>query len=175
MELCFRNSEGLLDVARLREAWRHLRELPRHDPDVMTHGDLTPGNVLVADGRLTGILDAGGLGPADPALDLVAAWHLLDTQPRRTLWQALGSDDLQWERGKAWAFEQAIGATWYYLDSNPGHEPNGSTHPWPHPHRPLTWAQRTCIETTLGTMTHANADAYRLRLLTTLTAPSPNT
>ena len=31
----------------------------------------------------------------------------------------LVSDDLQWERGKAWAFEQAMGATWYYVESNP--------------------------------------------------------
>jgi hypothetical protein len=32
--------------------------------DVMTHGGLIPGNVLVSDGRLAGILDAGGLGLA---------------------------------------------------------------------------------------------------------------
>jgi hypothetical protein len=30
----------------------------------------------------------------------------------------LGCDDLDWERGKAWAFEQAMGAIWYYADSN---------------------------------------------------------
>ena len=40
----------------------------------MSHGDLIPGNVLVNDGRLVGILDCGGFGPADPALDLVAAF-----------------------------------------------------------------------------------------------------
>ncbi len=41
----------------------------------MTHGDLIPGNVLVADARLAGVIDVGGLGPADPALDPVAAWR----------------------------------------------------------------------------------------------------
>ena len=25
----------------------------------------------------------------------------------------------EWERGKAWAFEQAMGLVWYYADSNP--------------------------------------------------------
>jgi aminoglycoside phosphotransferase (APT) family kinase protein len=85
----------------------------------MTHGALIPGNVLVKDGRLTGVLDVGGLGPADPALDLVCAWHLLDREPRRTLRQALDCDDLEWARGQAWAFEQAMGVVWYYATSNP--------------------------------------------------------
>ena len=86
--------------------------------DVMSHGDLIPGNVLVSDGRLAGVLDVGGLGPADPALDLVAAWHLLEPGPRQVLRDDLRCDDLEWERGKAWAFEQAMGAIWYYADSN---------------------------------------------------------
>lgn len=31
----------------------------------------------------------------------------------------LGSSDLEWERGAAWAFVQAIGLVWYYVDTNP--------------------------------------------------------
>lgn len=119
MEECFERSEQLLDVRRLRRVWEGLRQLPRESPDRMTHGDLTPGNVLVAHGRLAGVLDVGGFGPADPAVDLVAAWHLLNADPRRILREALGCDALEWERGKAWAFEQAMGAVWYYLDTNP--------------------------------------------------------
>lgn len=119
METCFEQSEQLLDVPRLRRIWTRLRALPRESPDKMTHGDLTPGNVLVSHGRLAGILDVGGLGPADPALDLVGAWHLLDTGPRQLLRDGLRCDELEWHRGKAWAFEQAMGATWYYVESNP--------------------------------------------------------
>ena len=61
----------------------------------------------------------GGLGPADRALDLVAAWHLLDVGPRQALRDDLGSEDLEWARGAAWALQQALGAGWYYVDSNP--------------------------------------------------------
>jgi len=58
-------------------------------------------------------------GPADPALDLVGAWHLLDAGPRELLRAGLRCNELEWERGKAWAFEQSMGAVWYYAESNP--------------------------------------------------------
>ncbi|MFC8433553.1 aminoglycoside phosphotransferase family protein [Streptomyces sp. NPDC057253] len=119
MTTCFEESEGLLDVPRLRRLWSRFRELPRTSADVMSHGDLIPGNVLVTGDRLTGVLDTGGFGPADPALDLVSAWHLLRPGPRDVLRRTLACDDLEWERGKAWAFEQAMGLVWYYVDSNP--------------------------------------------------------
>ncbi|WP_239116953.1 aminoglycoside phosphotransferase family protein [Planotetraspora phitsanulokensis] len=119
MEICFKHSEQLLDVRRLRQMWQNLRSLPRETADVMTHGDLIPGNVLVSAGRLAGILDVGGFGAADPALDLVSAWHLLEAGPRQELRRDLECGDLEWERGKAWAFEQAMGLVWYYLETNP--------------------------------------------------------
>jgi aminoglycoside phosphotransferase (APT) family kinase protein len=119
MQTCFERSVGLVDVERLRRMWAELRELPRAKTVAMTHGDLIPGNVLVGRDRLVGILDVGGLGPADPALDLVAAWHLLEEEPRRRLREDLGCDEQEWQRGKAWAFEQAMGAVWYYRASNP--------------------------------------------------------
>jgi aminoglycoside phosphotransferase (APT) family kinase protein len=119
VQTCFARSTGLLDVARLRALWHDFRELPRVDDDVMTHGDLIPGNLLVTDGRLTGVLDVGGLGAADPALDLVGAWHVLEDGPRRTFRDDLACGDLEWERGKAWAFVQAMGVVWYYVESNP--------------------------------------------------------
>jgi len=119
MEACFERSEHLLDVPQLRRTWAAMRVLPRTARDVMTHGDLIPGNVLVCGGRLAGVIDVGDMGPADPALDLVGAWHLLEAGPRQVIRDDLECSDLEWERGKAWAFEQSMGAVWYYIDSNP--------------------------------------------------------
>ena len=119
METCFERSEQLLDVPQLRRTWAIMRVLPRSARDVMTHGDLIPGNVLVSNGRLAGVIDVGGMGPADPALDLLGAWNLLEAGPRQVLRDDLKCEDLEWERGKAWAFEQSMGAVWYYVESNP--------------------------------------------------------
>lgn len=119
MATCFERSEGLLDVAQLRHLWSVMRELPRIGSDAMTHGDLTPGNILVANGRLAAVIDVGGLGPADPALDLVGAWHLLEVGPRLALREDLRCGSLEWDRGKAWAFVQSMGLVWYYAASNP--------------------------------------------------------
>ncbi len=109
MRECFSKSEGLLDVERLRRMWSRYRELPDHTYEVMSHGDLIPGNVLVAEGRLTGVLDVGGLGPADPALDLAGSWHLLEDGPREVFRTTIRCSDLEWKRSQAWAFEQATG------------------------------------------------------------------
>ena len=120
MEICFSRSGQLLDVPLLRRMWEALRTAPRPDQrDVMSHGDLIPGNILVADGRLAGVIDVGGFGPADPALDLVGAWHLLDAGPRQVFREKLACDDHEWERGKGWAFVQSMGMVWYYVESNP--------------------------------------------------------
>lgn len=119
MGTCLSKSAGLLDVAPLARLWASLRDLPREAPDVMSHGDLTPGNVLVAGGRLAGVLDLGSFGAADPALDLISAWNLFEAGPRAVLRRALACSDLEWERSRAWAFQQAMGLVWYYADSNP--------------------------------------------------------
>ncbi|MHB2028671.1 MAG: aminoglycoside phosphotransferase family protein [Acidimicrobiales bacterium] len=118
VETCIRKSATMFDAHRLEEMWDYFRALPRTSPDVMTHGDLTPPNILVDRGRLVGVFECGGFAPADPALDVIAGWHLLEDGPRTVLRAELHCDELEWERSKAWAFQQALGAVWYYADSN---------------------------------------------------------
>jgi aminoglycoside phosphotransferase (APT) family kinase protein len=90
----------------------------------MAHGDLHPANLLVsgsgAGTRLAGVVDAGGFGPADPALDLIVPWTLFEAPTRDRMRAALGADDVEWARGAAWAFVQAMGLVWYYVETNPG-------------------------------------------------------
>jgi aminoglycoside phosphotransferase (APT) family kinase protein len=63
-------------------------------------------------------LDTGGFRAADPALDLVSAWHLLDATQSNVVRARLNPDEVQWRRGMASAFEQAMVLVWYYEVSN---------------------------------------------------------
>ncbi|MFC0645588.1 aminoglycoside phosphotransferase family protein [Cellulomonas phragmiteti] len=81
---------------------------------VWLHGDLAPGNLVVRDGRLVGLLDWGGAGRGDPAGDLGPAWNLLDAPSRAVLRAVLGDDDATWSRGRGWALRQALLQLPYY-------------------------------------------------------------
>ncbi len=84
------------------------------------HGDLLPGNLLVVDGRLSAVIDFGGLNVGDSACDLQPAWNVF-AGDSRTLYRAeLHVDDASWLRGRGWALCQAVSALPYYWDSNPG-------------------------------------------------------
>jgi aminoglycoside phosphotransferase (APT) family kinase protein len=93
----------------------------------MSHRDLTPPNVLIDGERIVGILDAGGFCPADPAVDLVSAWHLLDRDRREVVRGRLRVHRDEWLRGAAWAFAQAMGLVWYYHRTNPSMSALGRT------------------------------------------------
>lgn len=131
MSLCFARSGHLIDVPAAEGLWRALRELPSPVADAMCHRDLTPPNLLVdlRDGelRLAGVLDGGDFGPADPALDLVSAWHLFDAPAREVIRVNLHAGEVEWLRGAAWALQQAMGLVWYYEESNPAMSRLGRT------------------------------------------------
>lgn len=112
-------SSGLIDTMGLADLWARLRSTPRADADTWTHGDLMPGNLLVLEGRLNGVIDVGQLAVADAALDLQPAWNLFTPLTRAAFREALDCDDHEWDRGKGWAFAQAIGCLWYYRETNP--------------------------------------------------------
>ncbi|MGZ0151547.1 aminoglycoside phosphotransferase family protein [Kribbella sp. WER1] len=112
-------SRGMIDVDALARLWTDLRTTPRTEPDAWTHRDLMPGNLLVADGRLAGVIDVGTFTVSDPAMDLQPAWNLLGPTARAAFRTALGSDDAEWRRGMGWSFAQAIGCLWYYVETNP--------------------------------------------------------
>jgi aminoglycoside phosphotransferase (APT) family kinase protein len=109
-----------LDIRALAESWRDsLAASAWPGSPVWVHCDLLPGNVLVENGRLVGVLDFAASGVGDPACDLMAAWSMLPTSGRRMLRDLLDVDDATWSRGRGWALAQAVIALPYYRESNP--------------------------------------------------------
>jgi aminoglycoside phosphotransferase (APT) family kinase protein len=96
----------LFDPGRVRQAWSRLRDVPPPSaPPCWIHTDLSAENLLVApDGRLTGVIDFGGVGVGDRSVDLLYAWGMFDPQPRELFRRESGADEATWLRGRAWAF-----------------------------------------------------------------------
>jgi aminoglycoside phosphotransferase (APT) family kinase protein len=109
-----------IDVGAVTAAWEAALRAPEWQrPPVWIHGDLSSGNLLVEQGRLSAVIDFGCLGVGDPACDLMVAWTLLSAEARVVLRAALSVDDATWARGRGWALSWALIALPYYLETNP--------------------------------------------------------
>ena len=102
------------------ELWERAAAAPEWQGErVWLHADLDARNVLVRDGRLSGAIDWGCVGAGDPAVDLMAAWKLLNTDGRGRFRDALSVDEDTWLRARGWALSQALLALHYYtLETN---------------------------------------------------------
>lgn len=111
---------GVLDREKTSAAWNEALAAPPFTArPVWVHGDLQPGNVLVAEDRLTAVIDFGCTGLADPAVDLIAAWYLLTAGARKTFRTAVAADDATWTRGRGWALSIALLELAHYREANP--------------------------------------------------------
>lgn len=62
-----------------REVWSRLNTLvPARMDRVVTHGDFSLDNIFLHRGRVSGVLDVGRLGVADPYQDLAILWNNLE-------------------------------------------------------------------------------------------------
>jgi aminoglycoside phosphotransferase (APT) family kinase protein len=110
-----------VDAPGAAELWEAAMHAPEWDaPRVWIHADLDRRNVLERDGRLVAVLDWGGAGVGDPAIDAMAAWKLVARAERARFRALLDVDDATWLRAQGWALSQALIALAYYTpESNP--------------------------------------------------------
>jgi aminoglycoside phosphotransferase (APT) family kinase protein len=111
--------EGKIDTGPPTAAWQAALCVPAWSGrPVWIHGDLLPGNLLVRDGRLKGVIDFDCAGVGDPACDLIVAWGVLPADARADFRDEVGVDDDMWARGRGWALSIALIALPYYMDTN---------------------------------------------------------
>ena len=112
--------QDMIDVGEATAAWDAAVETPAwNGQPVWLHGDLHAGNLLVQQGRLSAVIDFGGLGVGDPACDVMAAWTLLSAESRAIFRELLQVDGATWSRGRGWALSFGLIALPYYQTTNP--------------------------------------------------------
>jgi aminoglycoside phosphotransferase (APT) family kinase protein len=110
-----------IDRAAVLRSWEQSLAAPAWGgAEEWVHGDLLPGNLLVVNGRLSAVIDFGGLNVGDPACDLQPAWNMFTGRSRRTFLDELRVDEAMRLRGRGWALSQALMALPYYWETNPG-------------------------------------------------------
>lgn len=110
----------VFDADQVTAAWDAAVETPVWSrAPVWIHGDLHAGNLLVHRGRLSAVIDFGGLGVGDPACDVMAAWVFLSAENRALFREVLQVDDATWARGRGWALSFGLIALPYYQTTNP--------------------------------------------------------
>lgn len=90
-----------IDASLALDVWNAALDAPEHRTPTWIHGDLTPNNLLVDDGRLAAVIDFGCSGVGDPAIDLEIAWG--EFGECRDAFRANAQvDDATWARARGW-------------------------------------------------------------------------
>jgi aminoglycoside phosphotransferase (APT) family kinase protein len=112
-------ADGTINPDLATAAWETALAAPAWDGDpVWVHADLSPLNLLARHRRLTAVIDFGGLGLGDPAIDMLPAWSWLTAQTRGLFRAGARADDATWTRGRGWGLGLGLGAAHFYPASN---------------------------------------------------------
>jgi aminoglycoside phosphotransferase (APT) family kinase protein len=99
----------LLDE-RVHALWRDALAAENDAPPTWIHGDMHPRNVLVKNGRVTGVIDWGDMARGDRASDLAAVWMLLPQleSRRRAMAGCPSVSAATWRRARGWALLYSV-------------------------------------------------------------------
>jgi len=100
--------KGKLDTEAATEVWNMALKTTWDHPAVWLHGDVSAGNLLIQEGRLSAVIDFGLMGVGDPACDLSIAWTLFADESRATFRAMLPLDPGAWVRGRGWTLWKAL-------------------------------------------------------------------
>ncbi|GLX01447.1 aminoglycoside phosphotransferase family protein [Microtetraspora sp. NBRC 16547] len=97
----------VIDAPLAMTVWRTALSSSRDGSPVWFHGDMSAGNLLVRDGKLSAVIDFGTCGVGDPACDLVIAWSFFHGESREEFRRGLALGDDTWARARGWMLWKA--------------------------------------------------------------------
>lgn len=90
------------------EIWEAALSTSWKNSPVWVHGDISAGNLLVRDGKLSAVIDFGQLAIGDPACDLTINWTLFHGKSREAFQKMLPLDQGTWARARGWTLWKAL-------------------------------------------------------------------
>jgi aminoglycoside phosphotransferase (APT) family kinase protein len=108
VQSAFVELQDIIDVQAASAVWQKAGSSTWANDPVWIHGDFSPGNILVKDGKLSGVIDFGGMAVGDPACDLVIAWTFLNGESREIFRTQIELDANTWNRARGWALWKAM-------------------------------------------------------------------
>jgi aminoglycoside phosphotransferase (APT) family kinase protein len=111
--------DGKIDTDAASVVWEAALEATWYGSPVWFHGDISWGNLLVEEGRLSAVIDFGTSGVGDPSCDLAIAWTLFGGESRDAFRAALQLDEATWARGRGWTLWKALITLAAHIDTNP--------------------------------------------------------
>ncbi|MBX9730164.1 MAG: aminoglycoside phosphotransferase family protein [Sphingomonas sp.] len=100
--------DAIVDLHHVRAIWAAAVAAPHLGTPVWVHGDIAPGNLIVRDGKLVGVIDFGQCSVGDPACDLAIFWTWMDADSRLAFRESLSLDATHWTRARGWALWKAL-------------------------------------------------------------------
>jgi aminoglycoside phosphotransferase (APT) family kinase protein len=100
--------DGKIDTVAVTAVWDAAVKTTWQGWPVWVHGDVSAGNLLIKDGKLSAVIDFGCSGTGDPACDLAIAWTFFEGESRAAFRATLLTDDATWLRGRGWALWKAL-------------------------------------------------------------------
>jgi aminoglycoside phosphotransferase (APT) family kinase protein len=97
-----------INATAVTSTWENALASSWKNSPVWVHGDISAGNLLIQEGKLSAVIDFGQLAIGDPACDLVINWTLFHGKSRKIFQEMLSLDKTIWSRARGWALWKAL-------------------------------------------------------------------
>ncbi len=102
------STKSLIDADSASSLWKKAISSKWNKDPVWVHGDISSGNILLKNNKISAVIDFGCMGIGDPACDLTIAWTFFKNKSRGVFKNALSLDPDTWARARGWALWKAL-------------------------------------------------------------------